>query len=131
MQSDGWGGSGDMGAAVVACSSCVMAARAGTGIDCDVTLVPWRETGMTAYETLLSESQERMLLVVKQGREAEVERVFERYDLHAVKIGTVTGDGLVRVRDAGVVVAEIPGPALTDEAPLYHRPMRRPDELDA
>jgi phosphoribosylformylglycinamidine synthase len=85
---------------------------------------------MTPYETLLSESQERMLLVVKQGREREVEAVFERYDLHAVKIGTVTGDGLVRVRDAGVVVAEIPGTALTDEAPLYNRPMRRPDDLD-
>src|SRR4029450_10729430 len=107
-----------------------MAARAGTGIAFDVTLVPRRETGMTAYETLLSESQERMLLVVKAGREAEVERVFERYDLHGVKIGTVTGDALVRVRDAGVVVAEIPGTALTDEAPLYNRPMQRPADLD-
>jgi phosphoribosylformylglycinamidine synthase subunit PurL len=130
MKSDALVGIQDMGAAGLTCSTCEMAARAGTGIDFDVTLVPRRETGMTPYETLLSESQERMLLVVKQGREAEVEAVFERYDLHAVKIGTVTGDGLVRVRDAGVVVAEIPGPALTDEAPLYHRPMRRPDDLD-
>jgi phosphoribosylformylglycinamidine synthase len=130
MQSDALVGIQDMGAAGLTCSTCEMAARAGTGIDFDVTLVPRRETGMTPYETLLSESQERMLLVVKQGREAEVERVFERYDLHAVKIGTVTGDGLVRVREAGVVVAEIPGPALTDEAPLYNRPMKRPADLD-
>ncbi len=130
MKSDALVGIQDMGAAGLTCSTCEMAARAGTGIDFDVTLVPRRETGMTPYETLLSESQERMLLVVKQGREAEVERVFERYDLHAVRIGTVTGDGLVRVREAGVVVAEIPGPALTDEAPLYHRPMQRPADLD-
>ena len=130
MKSDALVGIQDMGAAGLTCSTCEMAARAGTGIDFDVTLVPRRETGMTPYETLLSESQERMLLVVKAGREAEVERVFERYDLHAVKIGTVTGDGLVRVRDAGTVVAEIPGPALTDEAPLYHRPMQRPADLD-
>jgi phosphoribosylformylglycinamidine synthase II len=130
MKSDALVGIQDMGAAGLTCSTCEMAARAGTGIDFDVTLVPRRETGMTPYETLLSESQERMLLVVKAGREAEVERVFERYDLHAVKIGTVTGDGLVRVREAGRVVAEIPGPALTDEAPLYDRPMQRPADLD-
>jgi phosphoribosylformylglycinamidine synthase subunit PurL len=131
MKSDALVGIQDMGAAGLTCSTCEMAARAGTGIDFDVTLVPRRETGMTPYETLLSESQERMLLVVKQGREAEVERVFERYDLHAVKIGTVTGDSLVRVREAGVVVAEIPGTALTDEAPQYNRPMQRPGDLDA
>src|SRR6188508_386313 len=130
MKTDALVGIQDMGAAGLTCSTCEMGARGGTGIDFDVTLVPRRETGMTPYETLLSESQERMLLVVKQGREAEVEAVFERYDLHAVQIGTVTGDGLVRVRDGGVVVAEIPGPALTDEAPLYNRPMRRPDDLD-
>ncbi|HEY8550216.1 MAG TPA: AIR synthase-related protein, partial [Vicinamibacterales bacterium] len=120
----------DMGAAGLTCSTCEMAARAGTGIDFDVALVPRRESGMTPYETLLSESQERMLLVVKKGREAEVERIFERWDLHAVKIGTVTGDGLVRVREQGKVVAEIPGSALTDEAPVYRRPMRRPAYLD-
>jgi phosphoribosylformylglycinamidine synthase II len=131
MKSDALVGIQDMGAAGLTCSTCEMAARAGTGIDFDVTAVPRRESGMTPYETLLSESQERMLLVVKQGREAEVERIFERWDLHAVKIGTVTGDGLVRVRDNGEVVAEIPGPALTDEAPLYNRPYRRPDWLDA
>ena len=125
MKSDALVGIQDMGAAGLTCSTCEMAARAGTGIDLDLTLVPRRETGMTPYEILLSESQERMLLVVKAGREAEVERVFERCDLHAVKIGTVTDDGLVRVREAGEVVAEIPGPALTDEAPLYNRPMQR------
>jgi len=130
MKSEALVGIQDMGAAGLTCSTCEMAARAGTGIDFDVTLVPRRETGMTPYETLLSESQERMLLVVKAGREAEVERVFERYDLHEVKIGTVTGDGLVRVREAGRVVAEIPGPALTDEAPLYIRLMQRPADLD-
>ena len=97
----------DMGAAGLTCSTSEMGGRAGTGIEIDIARVPKRETGMTAYEVMLSESQERMLLVVKAGREAEVERVFERYDLHAVKIGTVTGDGLVRVREAGVVVAEI------------------------
>ncbi len=130
MKSDALVGIQDMGAAGLTCSTCEMAARAGTGIDFDVSAVPRRETGMTPYETLLSESQERMLLVVKAGREAEVERTFERWDLHAVKIGTVTGDGLVRVRDRGVVVAEIPGGALTDEAPLYQRPFARPGDLD-
>src|SRR5215470_802947 len=119
-----------MGAAGLTCSTCEMAARAGMGIDIDVARVPQRETGMTAYEILLSESQERMLLVIKRGREHEVEEIFERYDLHAVEVGTVTDDGLVRVRDHGTVVAEIPTTALTDEAPVYTRPTRRPDYLD-
>jgi phosphoribosylformylglycinamidine synthase len=131
MKSDALVGIQDMGAAGLTCSTCEMAARAGTGIDFDVTAVPRRESGMTPYETLLSESQERMLLVVKQGREAEVERIFERWDLHAVRIGTVIGDGIVRVRENGVLVAEVPGSALTDEAPLYDRPHRRPEWLDA
>ena len=78
---------------------------------------------MTPYEIMLSESQERMLLVVKQGREAEVERIFDKWDLHAVHIGEVTDDGLLRVKSHGSVVAEIPNRALTDEAPVYHRPM--------
>jgi phosphoribosylformylglycinamidine synthase len=85
---------------------------------------------MTPYEIMLSESQERMLLVVKQGREAEVEQIFEKWDLHAVRIGSVTDDGLVRVRHRGAVVAELPIPALTDEAPVYRRPMERPAYLD-
>jgi len=91
--------------------------------------VPQRETGMTPYEIMLSESQERMLLVSKKDREAEVERIFEKWDLHAVRIGHVTSDGMLRVKDRGTVVAEIPNRALTDEAPLYRRPMAEPAYL--
>ena len=85
---------------------------------------------MTPYEIMLSESQERMLLVVKKGREAEVERIFEKWDLHAAHIGDVTDDGLLRVKDHGTVVAEIPNSALADEAPVYNRPTARPAYLD-
>ena len=92
--------------------------------------VPQRETGMTPYEIMLSESQERMLLVVKKGREAEVERIFEKWDLHAAHIGHVTDDGLMRVKDHGTVVAEIPNSALVDQAPVYNRPTSRPAYLD-
>jgi phosphoribosylformylglycinamidine synthase len=98
-------------------------------VEIDVSLVPQRETGMTPYEIMLSESQERMLLVAKRGREAEVERIFEKWDLHAVRIGHVTDDGLLRVKERGVVVAEIPNRALTDEAPVYRRPMSEPEYL--
>jgi phosphoribosylformylglycinamidine synthase len=84
---------------------------------------------MTAYEIMLSESQERMLLVAKKGREAEVQAIFEKWDLHAVRIGVVTDDGLLRVKDHGTVVAEIPNTALTDEAPLYRRPYSEPEYL--
>ena len=84
---------------------------------------------MTPYEIMLSESQERMLLVAKQGREAEVERIFEKWDLHASRIGHVTDDGMLRVKERGVVVAEIPNRALTDEAPVYRRPMSEPEYL--
>jgi len=91
--------------------------------------VPQRETGMTPYEIMLSESQERMLLVVKKGREAEVERIFDKWDLHAVRIGEVTTDNQMRVKDHGVVVAEIPNRALTDEAPVYRRPTAEPTYL--
>jgi phosphoribosylformylglycinamidine synthase len=92
--------------------------------------VPQRETGMTPYEIMLSESQERMLLVVKKGREAEVERIFEKWDLHASHIGEVTTDGLMRVKDHGRVVAEIPNTALVDEAPVYDRPTAPPKYID-
>jgi phosphoribosylformylglycinamidine synthase II len=119
----------DMGAAGLTCSTTEMGSRGGAGIEIDVSLVPQRETGMTPYEIMLSESQERMLLVAKRGREAEVERIFEKWDLHAVRIGEVTSDGLLRVKDRGVVVAEIPNRALTDEAPVYTRPMSAPDYL--
>ena len=130
MRTDALVGIQDMGAAGLACSTCEMAARGGTGIDIDVTRVPQRETGMTPYEIMLSESQERMLLVVRQGRETEVERVFRKWDLHAARIGEVTGDGLLRVRAGGRVVAEIPSRELADGAPEYDRPARYPACLD-
>jgi phosphoribosylformylglycinamidine synthase len=127
MQTDALIGIQDMGAAGLTCSTTEMGSRGGAGVEIDVALVPQRETGMTPYEIMLSESQERMLLVAKRGREAEVERVFEKWDLHAVRIGEVTADGLLRVKDHGAVVAEIPNRALTDEAPVYHRPMSPPE----
>ena len=130
METDALVGIQDMGAAGLTCSTCEMAARGGTGIDVDVSRVPQRETGMTPYEIMLSESQERMLLVVRRGRETEVERVFDKWDLDAVPIGEVTGDGLLRVRDRGRVVAEIPNRELADGAPMYDRPTRRPAWLD-
>ena len=119
----------DMGAAGLTCSTCEMGARGGSGIEIDVSLVPQREAGMTPYEIMLSESQERMLLVARQGREEEVERIFEKWDLHAVRIGEVTSDGLLRVKDRGAVVAEISNTALTNEAPLYDRPTSVPGDL--
>ena len=99
MKTDALIGVQDMGAAGLTCSTCEMGARGGAGIEIDVSLVPQRETGMTPYEIMLSESQERMLLVVKNGREAEVEAIFEKWDLHAAHIGVVTDDGLMRVKD--------------------------------
>jgi phosphoribosylformylglycinamidine synthase subunit PurL len=129
MQTDALVGIQDMGAAGLTCSTTEMGSRGGAGIEIDVALVPQRESGMTPYEIMLSESQERMLLVVKRGREADVERVFDKWDLHAVRIGEVTADGILRVKERGVVVAEIPNRALTDEAPLYRRPMSEPDYL--
>ena len=129
MQTDALVGIQDMGAAGLTCSTTEMGSRGGAGVEIDVSLVPQRETGMTPYEIMLSESQERMLLVVKRGREAEVERIFDKWDLHASHIGEVTDDGLLRVKHHGTVVAEIPNRALTDEAPLYHRPMTEPEYL--
>jgi phosphoribosylformylglycinamidine synthase len=129
MQTDALVGIQDMGAAGLTCSTSEMGARGDVGIDIDVSLVPQRETGMTPYEIMLSESQERMLLVVKRGREAEVEQVFEKWDLHAVHIGEVTGDGRLRIRNQGEVVAEIPNRPLADRAPLYDRPTERPAYL--
>jgi phosphoribosylformylglycinamidine synthase II len=130
MKTDALIGVQDMGAAGLTCSTCEMGARGGMGVEIDVSLVPQRETGMSPYEIMLSESQERMLLVVKRGREAEVEEIFEKWDLHAANIGVVTGDGLMRVKDHGAVVAEIPNTALVDEAPIYDRPTERPAYLD-
>src|SRR6188472_1682433 len=130
MKTDALIGVQDMGAAGLTCSTCEMGSRGGAGIEIDVMHVPQRETGMTPYEIMLSESQERMLLVVKKGREAEVERIFEKWDLHAAHIGEVTTDGRMRVKNHGEVVADIPNPCLTDEAPVYRRPMQRPAYLD-
>ena len=130
MQTDALVGIQDMGAAGLTCSTCEMGARGDVGIEIDVAQVPQRETGMTPYEIMLSESQERMLLVAKQGREQEVEQIFEKWDLHAVRVGEVTGDGILRVRAGDEVVAEIPNRQLADAAPLYDRPTRRPAYLD-
>src|SRR5687767_1111114 len=130
MATDALIGVQDMGAAGLTCSTCEMGARGGAGVEIDIMYVPQRETGMTPYEIMLSESQERMLLAVKAGREAEVERIFEKWDLHAARIGVVTDDGLMRVKDHGKVVAEIPNTALVDEAPVYDRPTARPAYLD-
>jgi phosphoribosylformylglycinamidine synthase len=129
MQTDALVGIQDMGAAGLTCSTSEMGSRGGAGIDIDVSRVPQRESGMTPYEIMLSESQERMLMVVKQGREAEVERIFEKWDLHAVPIGEVTTDGQLRVRQDGAIVAEIPNGPLADQAPLYDRPTEPPAYL--
>src|SRR3989440_4552070 len=129
MQTDTLVGIQDMGAAGLTCSTTEMGSRGGAGVEIDVALVPQRESGMTPYEIMLSESQERMLLVAKRGRESEVERIFDKWDLHAVRIGAVTTDGLLRVKERGIVVAEIPNRALTDEAPMYQRPMTEPEYL--
>ena len=125
MQTGAIVGIQDMGAAGLTCSTCEMGARGGVGTEIELDRVPQRETGMTAYEIMLSESQERMLLVAQKGREAEVFRVFEKWGLDAVEIGRVTNDGKMRVLHHGKVVSEIPNQALTDDAPVYKRPMER------
>ncbi|HEU5236864.1 MAG TPA: phosphoribosylformylglycinamidine synthase subunit PurL [Pyrinomonadaceae bacterium] len=124
MRSGAVAGIQDMGAAGLTCSTCEMAARADTGIEIDLSLVPQRETGMTAYEMLLSESQERMLIVAHKGREREAADIFRKWDLDAVVIGEVRDDGRMRVIHNGEVVCDVPVKALTDEAPVYERPMK-------
>jgi phosphoribosylformylglycinamidine synthase len=124
MRSGAVAGIQDMGAAGLTCSTCEMAARADTGIEIDLSLVPQRETGMTAYEMLLSESQERMLIVAHAGREREVADIFRKWDLDAVVIGRVRDDGRMRVSHDGEVVCDVPVKGLTDEAPVYQRPMK-------
>ena len=119
----------DMGAAGLTCSSCEMGARGGTGIELDLDTVPQREANMTAYEIMLSESQERMLLVADKGKEKDAVAVFHKWGLDAVTVGRVTDDGLLRVRQHGKVVAEIPNRALADEAPVYERPLLPPKSL--
>jgi phosphoribosylformylglycinamidine synthase II len=113
----------DMGAAGLTCSTCEMGARGGVGLDVELDLVPQRETRMTAYEIMLSESQERMLLVAEKGCEDEVLRVFAKWGLDAVIVGTVKPESRLRIRHHGVLVADIPNESLTDDAPLYRRPV--------
>jgi len=113
----------DMGAAGLTCSTCEMGARGGVGLDVELDLVPQRETGMSAYEIMLSESQERMLLVAEKGREDEVLKVFAKWGLDAVIVGTVEPEPRLRIRHHGELVADIPNESLTDDAPLYHRPV--------
>ena len=130
MRSGAVAGIQDMGAAGLTSSSCEMAARAGTGIELDLSLVPQREQNMTAYEMLLSESQERMLIVAHSGREREVVDIFRKWDLDAVVIGRVRDTGRMQVVHNGETVADIPVEALTDEAPRYERPMVPPQKQE-
>ena len=121
----------DMGAAGLTCSTCETAARAGTGIEIDLTRVPQRAPNMTPYEIMLSESQERMLIIVQKGREAEVKRIFDKWDLPWAEIGQVTETGRMVVRNNGTVVADIPAKKLADEAPIYQREFQEPDYIKA
>jgi len=116
----------DMGAAGLTCSTMEMASRGGTGIEIDLAKVPQRESGMTPYEIMLSESQERMLLVAERGREREVLDVFKKWGLDAVVVGTVTEGGIAKVLDGGHVAAEIPAHPLAEEGPIYQRPIAQP-----
>ncbi|MGB2705332.1 MAG: phosphoribosylformylglycinamidine synthase subunit PurL [Candidatus Omnitrophota bacterium] len=119
----------DMGAAGLTCSSCETASRSGTGIEIDVSLIPQREKNMTPYEILLSESQERMLAILKDDKEKEALEVLKKWNIKAVKIGKVTDDKVMRVKEKGQVVCEIPANALTKKAPLYDREAKEPTYL--
>ena len=121
----------DMGAAGLTCSTCETAARAGTGIEIDLVKVPQRAAQMTPYEIMLSESQERMLIIVQKGREEEVKRIFDKWDLPWAEIGKVTDTGRMIVRNNGQVVADILAKKLADEAPVYQREAREPEYLKA
>lgn len=126
VKSDALVGIQDMGAAGLTSSSAEMASKAGTGVEMNLDLVPQRETGMSAYEMMLSESQERMLLVVKAGREEEIKAIFEKYDLDAVAVGKVTEDKMLRLVHKGEVVADVPADALAEDAPVYIMPEAEP-----
>ncbi len=119
----------DMGAAGLTCSTCETASRGRCGMEIDVAKVPRRESGMTPYEVMLSESQERMLLIAKKGKEAAITRLFARWGLHAVTIGRVTGGDRMRVFDGSELVADLPVAALTHGAPVYRRPVKRPADV--
>jgi len=120
----------DMGAAGLISSSSEMASRGNTGIEMDIDLVPKRETGMTPYEVLLSESQERMLVVPVKGKEELVKNIFTKWGLQAAIIGQVTADGLITVLNKGEVVARVPASSLVDDAPVYHPEAKRPVYLE-
>jgi phosphoribosylformylglycinamidine synthase II len=116
----------DMGAAGLTCSTCETASRAGSGIEIDLAKVPKREPGMTPYEIMLSESQERMLIIARRGKESLVREIFEKWDVPCAEIGRVTQDGMMRVRNDGTIAAEIPAKPLAQEAPLYSRRAKKP-----
>ncbi|WP_339196268.1 phosphoribosylformylglycinamidine synthase subunit PurL [Solibacillus sp. FSL R5-0449] len=126
VKSDALVGIQDMGAAGLTSSSAEMASKAGTGVEMNLDLVPQRETNMSAYEMMLSESQERMLIVVKAGREDEIKAIFDKYDLDAVAVGKVTEDKMLRLLHKGEVVAEVPADALAEDAPVYNMPDAEP-----
>ena len=126
IKNDALVGIQDMGAAGLTSSSAEMASKAGSGIEMNLDLIPQRETGMSAYEMMLSESQERMLLVIEKGREQEIIDIFEKYDLEAVSVGHVTDDKMLRLLHQGEVVCELPVDALAEEAPVYHKPSSEP-----
>ncbi|WP_214814456.1 phosphoribosylformylglycinamidine synthase subunit PurL [Exiguobacterium sp. s196] len=121
----------DMGAAGLTSSSAEMASKAGMGIEMNLDLVPQRETGMTPYEMMLSESQERMLLVVKAGHEDEIEAIVTKWGLHAVKVGEVIEEKVLRLVHQGEVAAEVPVDALAEDAPVYHKPSKVPAYYEA
>ncbi len=129
IKTDAIVGMQDMGAAGLTCATCETASRGSTGIEIDLAKVPLRETGMIPYETMLSESQERMLIIAKKGKEKIVEDIFTKWDLHAVKIGEVKEGHLMRVYESGKLVAEIPAKALADEGPIYIREEKEPSYL--
>ncbi|MGV3488213.1 MAG: phosphoribosylformylglycinamidine synthase subunit PurL [Tuberibacillus sp.] len=126
VHSDALVGIQDMGAAGLTSSASEMASKAGVGMEMNLDLVPQRETGMTPYEMMLSESQERMLIVVKKGREEEIQKIFKKWDLHAVAIGTVIEEKVFRLFHKGEIVAEVPVDALAADAPVYHMPSSEP-----
>ena len=130
MKTDHIVGIQDMGAAGLTSSSFEMADRAGTGLEMDIMKIPRREDDMNSYELMLSESQERMLIVVKKGKEKEVERIFEKWDLDAVVVGKVTDNGYMKIIENSDIPANLPIKPLVDEAPLYDRPSKRPDFQD-
>ena len=129
LATDAVAGIQDMGAAGLTCSTCETAARAGTGIEIELDKVPQRGPHMTSYEIMLSESQERMLIIVKKGREDEVKRIFDKWDLPWAEVGTVTDTGRMVVRHGGKIVADIPARKIADESPVYQRAAQEPEYL--